>query len=159
MAFYYYSGNVSKVFLVAFDHKIEVPTKENANGAKSSKQVQQICSDVCIWGDWCSGWDICDPSAHVVGFSARIEASQGSGDDTALNALEFTCSSGPSITSCEAPWGTWQSPVRCSSGAYIYAIRLIYEPPCGNCDDTAADGIGVQCTDGNSYEGKFSFYL
>jgi hypothetical protein len=40
------------------------------------------------WGSWL-GWTSCPAQSAVCGLSSRFEASQGSGDDTAMNSLEL----------------------------------------------------------------------
>jgi hypothetical protein len=43
-----------------------------------------------LWGTWQGPYWI--PDGHyIVGFKVRFEPSQGSGDDTALNGIEFIC--------------------------------------------------------------------
>eukprot|EP00727_Mastigamoeba_balamuthi_P013736 m51a1_g8986 putative cysteine proteinase rd19a (577) ;mRNA; f:60367-62554 len=42
------------------------------------------------WGSW-SGWYMCPSGWAVVGLRTRVEASQGAGDDTALNAVRMRC--------------------------------------------------------------------
>lgn len=131
-------------------------------GGKNTKSQITVCSDVCLWGSW-NPYEFCsDSKAHAIGFYAKIEPSQGNGDDTALNGIKFICgyqngsSAGQEITSGVSQWGDWSNAMQCSSGAFITAFQMLYEPYCLTCDDTAADGLRVQCSDGNVFEGKCS---
>lgn len=146
--------------LVKFSSKSSKMSMPETTGGKSSNIT--ACSDVCIWGTW-NPYDVCsDPKAHAIGFYAKMESSQGTGDDTALNGIKFICgypsgsSSGQEITSGVGNWGSWEpsSLLKCSTGAFIISFQMLYEPFCGTCDDTAADGLRVQCSDGNVMEGK-----
>jgi len=141
----------------------KMPMPENAGG-KNTKNIT-ACSDVCLFGTW-NPYDICsDPQAHAIGFYAKMQPGQGNNDDTALNGIKFICgyqngsSAGQEITSGVGQWGAWEpkTPHQCSSGAFITSFQLLYEPYCFTCDDTSADGLRVQCSDGNVMEDTWTF--
>jgi len=81
--------------------------------------------DELQWGSWRSV-KRCPQNTYIVGFSQRVEGQQGTGDDTALNALRFKCSDGTIIETEGTPWGTWGSWATCPNigGMEGYAIGM-----------------------------------
>jgi hypothetical protein len=88
-------------YATAFMLKVEPPQgKGDDTGANS---VKFTCSNGSVieasgggaWGSWTSSW-VTDPSSWnpansaICGVMAKVEGWQGTGDDTALNDLEFT---------------------------------------------------------------------
>jgi len=55
------------------------------------------------WGDW-GKVEYCPNDGKAMGFTLLTERSQGSGDDTALNAIALKCTSGPRIYSTARPY-------------------------------------------------------
>lgn len=61
--------------------------KSIGTGTKTEVLVQNG-----LWGDW-TGSVMCPANTYVCGMKTRFEASQGGGDDTALNGISMTCCS------------------------------------------------------------------
>ncbi|XP_075434352.1 uncharacterized protein LOC142471433 [Ascaphus truei] len=108
------------------------------------------------WGDW-GDLQTCPDGYYARAFSLKVEGNQGSGDDTALNAIRLLCVSSNneeySIQSTEGPWGSWTSPVWCPNGNLI-AFSLRVETPLWFGDDTAANNIMFKCSDNSILEGS-----
>jgi hypothetical protein len=104
-----------------------------------------------IWGQ--TGASVfCTAGTYVAAFRQRVETSQGVGDDTALNAIEFYCrnSSGTwtePLDTWDGAWGDWGSWAICGSG-YINGGALKVESSQGSSDDTSVNGARFSCTDG-----------
>ena len=80
------------------------------------------------WGDWAS-WEVCPEDSFVVSLKTKIHPSQGSGDDTALNAIRLRCNDADNtqITSGQARWGDWHDEsANCGNG--FYGGKIILEP-------------------------------
>ena len=73
---------------------------------------------------------------------------QKSGDDTALNGIELTCADGEVITSLIGPWGKWGGRVTCQAGKFVKGAKIRDEYNQRRGDDTAANGLKFECTDG-----------
>lgn len=111
-------------------------------------------SEQGAWGDW--GPDAyCPPGEFVWGFRLKSEPYQGSGDDTALNAVELICKNGVNetstyIRSSEGDWGIWSNDHLCR-GTPAMGFRIQVEPFQGknkdtnSKDDTAAGNIQLVC--------------
>jgi hypothetical protein len=106
-----------------------------------------------IWGDW-GDMSVCPPYQYAYLFSKKVEARQGNGDDTALNAIGLDCApiadrgNRTSITSTQGPWGGWDPQSWCAQGQYITGARLRIEPRQGGGDDTGAVDVMFRCSDG-----------
>lgn len=95
----------------------------------------------------------CNPNAYAVGYEMRVEGKQGSGDDTALNAVRLICRSKldfsiETISSHDGVWGGWTGPVGCFGGGndWLNAARIQSEPHQGGGDDTGANSVEFQCS-------------
>ena len=84
------------------------------------------------WGNW-GPIKKCSKGKYVVGVRQRIQANQGDGDDTALNAIRFTCSDNEVLISAEGNWGNWNSYVSNNYG--FTGIRLKSESNQGNSNE------------------------
>jgi len=114
------------------------------------------------WGNW-GAIRICSVGHNVVGVQQRIEAPIN-GDDTALNAIRFTCSNGKTLISAEQYWGGWHGYQKSHSNDFV-GIRLRTEPSLGRGDDTAANGIQLKNSwnwvyhPGDGYWGSWSQWV
>jgi hypothetical protein len=110
------------------------------------------------WGDWGEGAS-CPAGAFVWGFRLKSESYQGSGDDTALNAIELICKNRDSgditrIRSAEGQWGTWGKDHMCTNwppqGFWIQVEKYQgLNKDRTSKDDTAANNIRFTCDGGD----------
>ena len=69
-----------------------------------SPELKKIKSGEQRFGNW--GWDAqCPSNERVLGFKIKVQPPQGSGDDTATNAIRLKCESGYELISSEERWG------------------------------------------------------
>lgn len=101
----------------------------------------------------------CEKNVMAIGFNTKVEEPQGDGDDTALNSIKLICANNKEIYSGEGQWGEWGENAICPNGSYLNGFRLKVEPPQGDGDDTATNGIIMICSDGtqlnNNHEGQW----
>ena len=84
-------------YIVGFRAKIESPQYSGDDTALNS--VALLCSDHKVlyprneapWGNHPSSFSQCRARTSVCGFRQKVESNQGSGDDTALNAIQLYC--------------------------------------------------------------------
>jgi len=82
--------------LMGFDVRIEAP--QGAGDDTAANDIDFYCYDGTMisaavqtyWGSW-TDIERCPPGQAVTGLLTRVEASQGAGDDTALNGLRVVC--------------------------------------------------------------------
>ncbi|XP_060746794.1 vitelline membrane outer layer protein 1-like [Tachysurus vachellii] len=114
------------------------------------------------WGSW--GYrDMCPYGTYATGFSLKVEASQGDGDDTALNGIALRCTKPmgstrdpqgySTVLSDAGSWGTWTQNIWCSKGV-LQSFQLRVESSQGRGDDTAANNIRFTCTGGEMLTGS-----
>jgi hypothetical protein len=105
------------------------------------------------WGDW-QGARYCPEDSYATGYRMKVEGQQGGGDDTALNSVELQCTDregGNSILSAHpGHWGNWNGWRYCTNNSFIKSGALKVEGTGG--DDTSANSVKVQCTDGSEME-------
>ena len=82
----------------------------------------------------------------------RIEGKQGSGDDTALNAIRLKCSDDKILISKEGTWGDWKPWSGTPSEEGIECLWLGYEEPCHDCDRTGTNGVRFRDTNKAIYK-------
>ena len=106
-----------------------------------------------LFGTW-GEKQMCPPNQYVYAMRLRSEPNQGSGDDTALNAIELLCnnkqgSGYTAILSKQGPFGLWSPNVYCTSFSDpVVAYNLLIEPPQGSGDDTGANNLVLYCNGG-----------
>ncbi|CAB1438946.1 unnamed protein product [Pleuronectes platessa] len=110
------------------------------------------------WGTW--SWpEMCPDQYFAIGFSTRVEPSQGDGDDTAMNGIRLICGKDgdrrltSTVESHPGFWGDWSLPQYCPSGV-LTSFQLRVEAHQGNGDDTAANNIRFRCSSNPVLEGK-----
>ena len=107
-----------------------------------------VCSKQGKWGDW-SEPQMCPPGSFLSGWRQNVEGDQGSGDDTALDNVEYRCRDIESWKKTDdfkvkaEEWGTWSRWKECPEGEFICGIETKVEDPDG--DDTALNDIKHQC--------------
>lgn len=87
---------------------------------------------------------------------AKVEESQGGGDDTAANSIRLFCKTRNniqvgSISSYDGVWGDWTGRVDCLDESidtyFLTRFRLQVEEPQGSwSDDTAVNNMDMECT-------------
>lgn len=104
------------------------------------------------FGDWYQV-ETCPAKQAAFGISLRVEESQGSGDDTALNGIKLLCAT-PSdrntvveVKSFDQVFGNWGEVKKCNDG-YLIGARLRIEESQGSKDDTGAVDAEFKCQDG-----------
>ncbi len=110
-----------------------------------------------VWGSW-SAMQYCPEGSYAGGYSERIEGSQGSGDDTGLNAIAVECVNKATgawtdtLTPHAGFWGSWSQTRRCSvQGGFFTGSDLKFERPQGSGDDTAANAVDFYCNVGQAF--------
>ena len=109
-----------------------------------------ICSRRGFWGDWARS------STSSDGFNKAnlsFEPKQGGGDDTAANQLILynTDTGGRYTTGQGNFWGRWLGSQRCPSGERICGLKTRVEGKIGGGDDTALNGVILQCCKKQKY--------
>ncbi|XP_052080067.1 uncharacterized protein LOC127718147 isoform X2 [Mytilus californianus] len=100
--------------------------------------------------------EYCAQGHFAIGYSMKIEASQGSfRDDTALNAIRLQCGKphwtgsrdyGSTVIGVEGPWGGWTSSQLCPNGEVMVSFSLQVEQKI-IADKTAANYVKFKCRD------------
>lgn len=111
-------------------------------GATNDLQSPEIPLSTFLgrWGTWTS-FLVC-PTGYLVSFSLRSEKSQGGGDDTAANNIQFRCSDEAVLVGDGLSWGRfgpWSK--RCK----ICGLQTKVESPQGLRDDTALNNVRFFC--------------
>lgn len=141
--------------------RVEAPQGEGDDTAANAVKIKycktsewnnqsEIVLNQGLWGDWI--WGICPEGYFVHKVMAKVEAPQGTGDDTALNALSFRCKD--PVTSYESNavllyntvWGDWINWVEVQ-GKYVCGGQVRFESSQGVGDDTALNGIRLKFCD------------
>jgi hypothetical protein len=130
----------------------------SGNDDTALNSVQLLCKDPTtgatewissydgIWGDWHSSTSCSGTGNLLKGARMRIEGSQGGGDDTAANSVEFSCTKNGTI---QAPggqgWGSWGSWVQCPNDTAVCGLEIKFEGSQGGGDDTGMNGLELEC--------------
>jgi hypothetical protein len=104
------------------------------------------------WGGWSTAI-YCPAGSYVGGYAMRVEEDQGRGDDTALNAVALYCYNRAGnmverIVPDQGIWGSWREGAHCQKGTYATAFQLKVEGGQGSRDDTAANSVKFNCSNG-----------
>jgi len=86
-------------------------------------------------------------SNPVVGGNMKIEGPQGSGDDTAANAVQLQALNSSLVTpNASTAFGTWGASIqKCPSGFAVCGVETKVEGNQGGGDDTSLNGIAFTC--------------
>jgi hypothetical protein len=118
--------------------------------------IRQTAPNATPWGGW-SPILYCPPGSYVGGYQMRVEQSRGGRDDTALNAVNLHCFDHAgnwveSFTPHYGNWGDWHQSATCPWGTYATAFALKVEPQQGRGDDTGANSVKFNCSNGTVIE-------
>jgi hypothetical protein len=110
-----------------------------------------------LWGNWRNPGS-CPADKFIKGGNLLIEGNQGSGDDTGANDIHFQCTDG-SIIQAEhgiqnGSWRGWNS---CPAGTAVCGASARTEGNQGGGDDTAMNGLQVDCCAYPSYTCDIDF--
>ncbi|KAM6093567.1 LOW QUALITY PROTEIN: vitelline membrane outer layer protein 1 homolog [Chlamydotis macqueenii] len=98
-----------------------------------------IQSWVGEWGTW-TNFQVC-PGGYLISFSLRTKKSQGGGDNTAANNIQFRCSHatvlvGDGLSGRFGPWG---------KSCNVCGLQTKVDPPEGLQDDIALNNVKFCC--------------
>jgi hypothetical protein len=128
-----------------------------AQTVRNDQVAARSASNGGPWGSW-TNTAFCPANTWAAGYTMRVEASQGSGDDTALNAVALYCYDRAgryvaTVYSHTGYWGQWVTGRFCAQGAFFTYFRLKREASQGSGDDTSANSVGFWCSNGVGVEG------
>ena len=140
-------------FATSFSQLVESPQGVIDNTALNSICLQcstggEVCSKTGYWGSWATSRR---SSSGFVGAKLRFEWSQGNGDDTAANELILYNGNTSYRTGNGGVWGDWLDLQRCPSGQRICGLKTRVEKSIGRGDDTALNGVVLQCCKKRKY--------
>lgn len=152
------SKSESDVVAPAFDALApDVAVSEAALVGSSSRSdvVKTIDLNTGLWGDWTST-RYCPAGSYAVGYRMRVEQGQGSGDDTALNAIELECmdASGniSSASAHDGMYGNWYESAYCANGTWMTGGAIRFEKSQKSGDDTGGNNVSARCSDGTNVQ-------
>lgn len=139
----------------------EAPEQGKASGREQSVRfsrtdwTETLTPGNGTWGTWSTTY-YCNEGAWAIGYQMRVEGNQGSGDDTALNAVRLQCATRTGATEWITPhsgiWGSWSPAVACTAQEnFLTAVSLRVEGNRGDRrDDTGANDVSFGCLQGGS---------
>lgn len=109
-----------------------------------------------LWGDW-TQTRYCPEGSRAVGYRLRGEVPQGSGDDSALNAIELSCLDDLGrmykASAHDGLYGSWSRDIAfCANGSVMVGGSIRFEGNQRSGDDSAANDVKVRCSDGNDIQ-------
>jgi Vitelline membrane outer layer protein I (VOMI) len=129
------------------------------NGRAGDSSLMVFAGAYGSWGE-CGGCPTyCPAGSFAYSMRLKSEASQGSGDDTALNAISLGCYNKTTgaftgwISDQVGPWGTWGAAMMCTGATVANPITggaLRSEAVQGSGDDTSANAASARCKDGTT---------
>lgn len=112
-------------------------------GALYSSLHKPRYSSVCFFAMWGArtSFQIC-PGGYLIFFSLRTEKSQGGGDDTTANNIQFRCSDATVLVGDGLSWGRFGP---WSKSCNICSFQIKAEPPQGLQNDTELNNVKFCC--------------
>ena len=101
------------------------------------------------YGTW-GGMDLCTKGKFAKGFTIKLDEAQGTGDDTAANAVCLACDETEEQCSKKGQWGDWSEMYECPTGSYLAGWRQNVEEDKGwglLADDTGLNNVEYECRD------------
>jgi len=118
----------------------------NCNNRVTGAFTGSATSATGPWGSFLAVAMCPNTNAPLTFGNLQLEASQGIGDDTSANRISGTCKDGTQINPISnTAWGTWRGWVGCPAGTAVCGIRTRVEGSKGLDDDTALNGVELQC--------------
>merc|ERR1711981_1317810 len=104
-----------------------------------------------VWGSW-KKWYMAPKTNYLAcGMRTKSEKKKGSGDDTALNAVQFLYCNPKHphhrtwARADPGKWGSWDAGQSCPRGYFINWMQMKFEKKQGSGDDTAANRFRFRC--------------
>jgi pimeloyl-ACP methyl ester carboxylesterase len=120
-----------------------------------SDVVKNINLNQGLWGDW-QTTRYCQSGSYAVGYRMRVEQGQGSGDDTALNAVELECMDAfgniSSAAAHDGLYGDWYESAYCANGTFLTGGAIRFETNRKSGDDTGGNSVSGRCSDGTNIQ-------
>ena len=140
-------------FATSFSQRVEKSQGGGDDTALNSICLQcstgdEVCSRTGFWGSWATSGK---SSSGFDGAKLRFEQSIGRGDDTAANELILYNGNTSYRTGNGGVWGDWLDLRRCPSGQRICGLKTRVEKSIGRGDDTALNGVVLQCCKKRKY--------
>lgn len=148
-------------YATAFQMRVEGNQGKGDDSSLNSVQLQcralrgganwWVSSHNGYWGSWggiasCSNASYSSPTNFMTAASLRVEPPQGSGDDTGANDATFRCRAGDTINPGGGrPFGNWSNYATCPADSAICGIGTRVEGQRGSGDDTAMNGMRLEC--------------
>jgi len=100
------------------------------------------------FGTWLAGSTVLPFNVNnpVIGGNMKIEGNQGSGDDTAANAVQLEAKNSSLVTpNASTAFGNWGTLQACPAGFAVCGVETKVEGNQGSGDDTSLNGIAFTC--------------
>ena len=153
-------GNIATCPDGQFVYGYRLRSENNQHGGDDTalNDIQLRCSDKTLQENYktihssYSSWGTFSPLVYchgsdnpVIGFRMRMEP-RVDGDDTTANDVDLYCKKGGHISAeVNTSWGDLTPELRCPSGQAVMGIATRVEPPQGEGDDTALNGVVLFC--------------
>jgi pimeloyl-ACP methyl ester carboxylesterase len=139
----------------AASERVEQASAPLSGDTSRADHVSSVSVSEGIWGGW-SATRFCPAGTYAVGYDMRVEGGQGSGDDTALNAVRLHCAGPnatyPSVVAHDGWYGSWYPSAMCSGTSYLSGAALRLEGSQGSGDDTGANDVRFRCSNGTDIQ-------
>ncbi|XP_044297747.1 vitelline membrane outer layer protein 1-like [Varanus komodoensis] len=107
-----------------------------------------IESAVAPWGLWTKPKFCHKGYGPLRAFSMRVEPDQGSGDDTAVNDVQFICGEKHKLFGGGLNWGTFDKWSKACPDGYVCGLQTKVQEDQGEGDNTGLNDIKLFCCSG-----------